>query len=104
LVLQLDTFDHTLYIRRAKDFLGLLAGLIESGTEFIKLFTAERETCGRPKQRGRNKERNFLDADIGKIIEGLSDTPSAANHAFTAARTFFRWVAKPPRRYIPYRI
>jgi integrase len=44
----------------------------------------------------------ITDADIGKIIEGLSDAPSAANHAFTAARTFFRWVAKPPRRYIPY--
>jgi hypothetical protein len=44
----------------------------------------------------------ITDNDIGKIIEGLSDTPSAANHAFTAARTFFRWVAKPPRRYIPY--
>jgi integrase len=47
---------------------------------------------------------NYLEEinDIGKIIEGLSDFPSAANHAFTAARTFFRWVAKPPRRYIPY--
>jgi integrase len=44
----------------------------------------------------------ITDADIAKIIEGMADTPSAANHAFTAARTFFRWVAKPPRRYIPY--
>ena len=44
----------------------------------------------------------ITDNDIGKIIEGLSDTPSASNHAFTAARTFFRWVAKPPRRYIPH--
>jgi integrase len=44
----------------------------------------------------------ITDAHIGKIIEGLSHRPSAANHAFTAARTFFRWVAKPPRRYIPY--
>lgn len=42
------------------------------------------------------------DSEIGKIIEGMSHTPSAANHAFTAARTFFRWVAKSPRRYIPY--
>src|SRR5579864_1208756 len=50
----------------------------------------------------RNYLEEITDADIGKIIEGLSDTPSAANHAFTAARTFFRWVAKPPRRYIPY--
>ena len=45
---------------------------------------------------------DISDADIGKIIEGLLDTPSTANHAFTAARTFFRWVAKSPRRYIPY--
>jgi integrase len=44
----------------------------------------------------------ITDADIGNIIEALSDTPSGANHAFTAARTFFRWVAKPPRRYISY--
>ena len=44
----------------------------------------------------------ITDNEIGKIIEAMSDTPSAANHAFTAARTFFRWVAKPPRRYIPY--
>jgi integrase len=45
---------------------------------------------------------DISDADIGKIIEGLLDTPSTANHAFTAARTFFRWVAKSPRRYVPY--
>ncbi len=44
----------------------------------------------------------ITDSDISKIIEGLSDTPSGANHAFTAVRTFFRWVAKPPRRYIPH--
>jgi len=44
----------------------------------------------------------ITDSEIGKIIEALSPTPAAANHAFTAARTFFRWVAKPPRRYIPY--
>lgn len=44
----------------------------------------------------------ITDADIGKIIDGLSETPSGANHAFTAARTFFRWVAKPPRRYISH--
>lgn len=44
----------------------------------------------------------ITDAEIGRIIEGLSDTPAGANHAFTAARTFFRWVAKPPRRYVPY--
>jgi integrase len=50
----------------------------------------------------RNYLEEITDSEIGKIIEGLSDTPAAANHAFTAARTFFRWVAKPPRRYIPY--
>jgi len=44
----------------------------------------------------------ITDTEIGKIIEGMSHTPSAANHAFTAVRTFFRWAVKPPRRYIPY--
>jgi integrase len=44
----------------------------------------------------------ITDAQVGKIVESLSYAPSAANHAFTAARTFFRWVAKPPRRYISY--
>jgi integrase len=44
----------------------------------------------------------IADSDIGKIIEGMSHTPSAANHAFTAARTFFRWIAKSPRRYVAY--
>jgi integrase len=44
----------------------------------------------------------ITDSEIGKIIEAMSHAPSAANHAFTAARTFFRWVAKSPRRYIPY--
>ena len=44
----------------------------------------------------------ITDSEIGKIIEGMSHTPSAANHAFTAMRTFFRWAAKSPRRYIPY--
>ena len=44
----------------------------------------------------------ITDSEIGKIIEGLSHVPSSANHAFTAVRTFFRWVAKSPRRYIPY--
>ena len=31
--------------------------------------------------------------ELMKIIDGLKSTPSEANHAFTAARTFFRWAA-----------
>jgi integrase len=37
--------------------------------------------------------------DISNIIDRLLDRPSAANHAFTAIRTFFRWTVK--RRYLP---
>jgi integrase len=42
------------------------------------------------------------DREIAKIVEGMSHAASAANHAFTAVRTFFRWATKSPRRYIPY--
>jgi hypothetical protein len=42
------------------------------------------------------------DRDIGGIIDGLKDVPSAANHAFKEARTFFRWASKPPRRYVKF--
>ena len=31
--------------------------------------------------------------ELMKIIDNLKPTPSEANHAFTAARTFFRWAA-----------
>jgi integrase len=37
---------------------------------------------------------------FAEIIDGLLDTPSEANHAFKAARTFLRWATKPPRKYI----
>lgn len=44
----------------------------------------------------------ITDQDIGEILDELLDTPSAANHAFKEARTFFRWAAKPPRRYVRF--
>jgi integrase len=31
---------------------------------------------------------------VTKITDGLASTPSLANHAFTAARTYFRWAVK----------
>ena len=40
------------------------------------------------------------DPDILRITDGMLSTPSEANHAFTAARTMFRWATT--RRYIPH--
>jgi integrase len=41
---------------------------------------------------------NFLvgitTAQINGVLDGLLETPSEAQHAFKAARTFFRWVEK----------
>jgi integrase len=84
--------------------------LIEFGTQHCD--RKNRPSTAKETKRVLNKHflppfrRKYLDeiadSDIGKIIEGVSHTPSAANHAFTAARTFFRWVAKSPRRYIPF--
>lgn len=42
------------------------------------------------------------DQEIGEVLDELMDTPSAANHAFKELRTFFRWAAKPPRRYVKF--
>jgi integrase len=38
--------------------------------------------------------------NISGIVDRLLSTPAAANHAFTAIRTFFRWATR--RRYIPH--
>ena len=38
--------------------------------------------------------------NISSIVDRLLSTPAAANHAFTAIRTFFRWATR--RRYIPH--
>lgn len=38
--------------------------------------------------------------DVTPILDGLLETPSLANHAFTALRTFLRWCVS--RSYIPY--
>jgi hypothetical protein len=37
-------------------------------------------------------------ADLTQIVDSLKDTPSEANHLFTASRTFFRWAAG--RQYV----
>lgn len=42
------------------------------------------------------------DRDIGRILDGLVKTPAERNHAFKEARTFFRWMTKPPRRFIRF--
>jgi len=38
--------------------------------------------------------------ELTAVIDGLMHTPSEANHAFTAVRTFLRWCLG--RRYLPY--
>jgi integrase len=38
---------------------------------------------------------------ITKITDALSATPSEQAHALAVARMFFKWCARPPRRYAP---
>jgi integrase len=38
---------------------------------------------------------------ITGITDKLSETPSEQAHALATARTFFRWCARPPRRFAP---
>lgn len=38
--------------------------------------------------------RDVKTTAITKIIDGLQDRPALAGHAFTAARTFFRWAVR----------
>ncbi len=54
-----------------------------------------------PVFKGRNVDM-ITDREIGKVIDGLKPVRSAANHAFKEARTFFRWCAKPPRRFVRF--
>lgn len=42
------------------------------------------------------------DQDVEGILAKLADRPSEQLHAFRAARTFFRWCTRPPRRYIKH--
>lgn len=86
----------------------------EAVEEFLTVFCAARNRPRTVKERRRILHKHFLptlgderltdiaDEDIGDIIDDLLNTPSEANHAFKEARTFFRWAAKPPRRYVPY--
>jgi integrase len=38
---------------------------------------------------------------ITEITDKLADTPSEQAHTLAVARTFFKWCARPPRRYAP---
>lgn len=44
--------------------------------------------------------QNITTQDIAPLIDRLLRTPAEANHAYTAAKTFFRWAQR--RRYIQY--
>ena len=80
--------------------------------EFLTVYCAKRNRPRVVKERTRILHKHFLptlgkdrltditDEDLAEIIDDLLDTPSEANHAFKEARTFFRWAAKPPRRYV----
>jgi integrase len=39
---------------------------------------------------------------LAEITDPLLGTPSEHAHALAVARTFFKWCARPPRRYIPH--
>jgi integrase len=77
---------------------------------FVATHCAVKNRASTKKETHRLLRANFLPAfkkrqlgeiaphDISKIIDSLLDRPSAANHAFTAIRTFFRWTVK--RRYL----
>jgi integrase len=49
---------------------------------------------------GARKLDTISDRDIGDVLEQLLRTPSEANHAYKDIQTFFRWCARPPRRYV----
>jgi integrase len=81
--------------------------------QYLTLFVAVNNRPRVQRERRRILRRHFLpklshkpldrvtDRELGDIIYSLLDAPSSANHAFKEARTFLRWCAKPPRRYIP---
>jgi integrase len=39
---------------------------------------------------------------LSEITDALADTPSEQAHALAVARTFFKWCARPPRKYIQH--
>ena len=81
---------------------------------FLTVRCAQRNKASTAKETGRLLNRHFLPdlkdktiqeiatADLVKITDALlgAGTKSEANHAFTAARTLFRWLTK--RGYIPH--
>jgi len=51
---------------------------------------------------GASRLADISSDDVIAIIDGLRETPAAANHAFTAMRTFFNWsVARHYLKYSP---
>lgn len=43
---------------------------------------------------------DVTDADIRRVLDNLSATPSAQLHLYRTTRTFFAWCTRPPRRYL----
>jgi hypothetical protein len=81
-------------------------------TLFLKVHCAEHNRLSTRVQTQRLLRRHFLPKlggrtlkdigtdDILRITDRMLKTPSEANHAFTAARTMFKWATR--RRYIPH--
>ena len=84
----------------------------EALTLFLRVHCAEHNRPSTALETERLLRRHFLPtlgkrtlqeiatSDILRITDGMLGTPSEANHAFTAARTMFRWATT--RRYIPH--
>jgi hypothetical protein len=84
----------------------------EALTLFLRVHCAEHNRPSTALETERLLRRHFLPtlgtrtlqeiatSDILRITDGMLGTPSEANHAFTAARTMFRWATI--RRYIPH--
>ncbi|HEY7297917.1 MAG TPA: integrase arm-type DNA-binding domain-containing protein, partial [Xanthobacteraceae bacterium] len=100
----------------AKKTLGLLQPQAVSFEEAFEQFKAQHIATKRPRTQydyKRTLEKYFLPR-LGKerlnkvsyerlmeITDRLADTPSEQAHALAVARTFFKWCARPPRRYTP---
>ena len=84
----------------------------EALTLFLKVHCAQHNRPATAKETERLLKRHFLSelrhrpikdiatSELLRITDDLLPTPSEANHAFTAARTLFRWATT--RRYIPH--
>lgn len=50
----------------------------------------------------RRQLADINDEDIARILRKLAATPSQQLHVYRAARTFFNWCTRPPRRYLAH--